>query len=81
MRACDYNIYRIKYKSTYAERHQEYPGSDPELTGRYITDEYEYLCVAPDDSFAMTAYLRYHTDDTFIKLELIGKLDDLVYLQ
>lgn len=81
MRACDYNVYRIKYKSTFAERRDMLGGMDSELTGKQITKEYEYLCVAPDDAFAMTAFLRFHTDDTFIILEMLGRLDDLVYLQ
>jgi hypothetical protein len=81
MRACDYNVYRIGYKTTYHERVSTYGGMDSELTGKMITEGREYLCVAPTGDLAMAAFKRYHSKDEFIHLDCIGMLDDLVYLQ
>jgi len=81
MRACDYSVFRIRYKTTYAERVSTMGGMDSELTGKYITDECVYLAVAPDAAFATTAFQKYHHRDEFLGIENIGQLNDLVYLQ
>jgi len=81
MRACDYSVFKIDYKTTYSERVSTYGGMDSELTGNKITKDREYLCVAPDESFARAAFLRYHSKDEFIRLVPLGKLDDMVFLQ
>jgi len=81
MRACDYNVYRIKYKTTYAERIPTIGGMDSELSGKTITEECDYLCVAPDENFTRIAFSRYHLKDEIISIEHIGQLNDMVYLQ
>lgn len=81
MRACDYYVFKIIYKTTFAERAQSAPGEDFQLTGRRLTEQRNYLCVAPEGSFAMAAFNGYHSRDEFISITNIGKLDDLVYLQ
>ncbi len=80
MRACDYNVYKILYKTTYAERRDTCGGMDSELTGSYLTVTREYLVVAPDAEFARTAFNRYHSRDEFLNIREIGRLDDIVSL-
>lgn len=81
MRACDYHIYRMYYETTYAERTSTFGGMDSELTGKYITEERTYLCVAPSQAFAAIAFNRYHINDKWLRTEDLGSLDDIVYLQ
>lgn len=83
MRACDYNVYRVEYKTTYTERRSTYGGMDSELTGNHLTEQREYLVVAPDEHFAITAFKRCHSGDSdqFLTIQHVGQLDDLVYLQ
>jgi len=81
MRACDYNVYKIFYKTTYAERVSTFGGMDSELTGRKVTEDRTYLVVAPSYEFARTAFNRYHSNDDYLKMEEIGRLDDIVRLQ
>jgi hypothetical protein len=81
MRACDYSVYRINYNTTFPERVSTCGGMDSELTGAKITEERDYLCVAPDDNLAMAAFERYHSKDVFLTINCVGQLNDLVYLQ
>lgn len=81
MRACDYSVYRIEYQTTYAERIDTCGGMDSELTGRKVTDQRSYLCVAPDETFAVAAFMRYHSKDKVIELTHIGQLNDMLFMQ
>ena len=81
MRACDYHVYRIQYNTTFAERVSTYGGMDSELTGKRISENRNYLCVAPNQDFALTVFRRYHKEDLIIKLEDIGQLNDIVSTQ
>lgn len=78
MRSCDYVIYRIDYKTTFAERVSTYGGQDSELTGKRITEQRQYLVAAPTEDFAKTAFNRYHGKDEFLTIQEIGKLNDIV---
>lgn len=81
MRACDYNVYRIDYNTEYHERHSTYGGMDSELTGRMVKEKRSYLCVAPDKTFAVAAFMRYHSKDEIVEWTHIGQLNDLLFLQ
>lgn len=80
MRACDYSIYKIVYKTTYAERVSTFGGMDSELTGKNITHEREYFCVAPTTALARAAFDRYHSKDEFIGILTIKTLDDIIII-
>jgi hypothetical protein len=81
MRACDYYVFEINYRTTFAERVSTYGGQDSELTGRKITESRKYFVVAPNKDFARVAFDRYHSKDEFVSIAETGRLDDLVYLQ
>lgn len=78
MRACDYKVYKINYTDRQSVR-----DNDGDFIRWIENVKYEYLCVAPDENFAMVAFKRYHSGEHVknIELSLIGQLDDLVYLQ
>lgn len=80
MRACDYSVFKFLYSTTYAERILTYGGKDSELTGKQLTEEREYLCIAPTMEFATTAFLRYHRKDVLLESSCIGQLSDIVSL-
>lgn len=81
MRACDYSVFSIEYKTTYHERVSTCGGMDSELTGRMLTDKRSYLCVAPNEDFAMVAFKRFHSKDEVIALINVGQLSDMLFLQ
>ncbi len=78
MRACDYNVYRISYTDI-----QQVRDSDGDFIRWKDNVAYKYLCVAPDESFALTAFKRYHSGEHVknIQIDNVGQLSDIVYLQ
>ncbi len=78
MRACDYNVYQINYTDRLSIRND-----DGDFIRWIENDKREYFCVAPDESFALTAFKRYHSTEHIKNIELkkICQLNDLVYLQ
>lgn len=81
MRACDYSVFSIEYKTTYHERVSTCGGMDSELTGQIITAQRSYLCVAPSEDFAMAVFKRYHSKDIVVAMINIGQLNDMLFLQ
>lgn len=83
MRACDYSVYRFKYSRKEAVRLSTFGGMDSEFS-HYETKEREYLCVAPDEFLAKFLFSNRHKNDDeleLLKIECVGQLNDLLYLQ
>ena len=81
MRACDYSVYVIHHMSKHHIRYPTYGGMDSEPTGRYEDVEHDYIVVAPNEAFALTAFNRYHKDDKVVTIVCIGACSDIVRLQ
>lgn len=81
MRACDYAVYRINYTNRVMHRTQD--GMDSNFSHWENDVPHKYLCVAPTQELALAAFQRYHHDEHHknIVVELVGTLNDMVYLQ